>query len=50
MVVLFTKSSVDQIKQNEMGVVCGTHGGDEKCVQNFSWKVRREETIRKTKV
>jgi hypothetical protein len=30
------------------GVPCSTHGGDEKCVKNFGWKARREETTQKT--
>jgi hypothetical protein len=27
-----------------MVVSCRTHGGDEKCIQNFGLKTRREET------
>jgi hypothetical protein len=29
----------DQIKEDEMVVACSAHGGDEKCVQNISYKV-----------
>jgi hypothetical protein len=39
---------VDQIKEDEMGGSCSTHGGDEKCIQNFGWKPQGEETIQKT--
>jgi hypothetical protein len=28
----------DQINEDEMGVVCSTHGGGEKRVQNSGWK------------
>jgi hypothetical protein len=28
----------DQIKEDEMGGACGTHGRDEKFIQNFGWK------------
>jgi hypothetical protein len=28
----------DQVKDGEMGGACSTHGGDEKCLQNFSRK------------
>jgi hypothetical protein len=39
----------DQIKENEVGRACGTHGRGEKPVQGFDWKARREETTWKTK-
>jgi hypothetical protein len=26
------------IEEDKMDRVCTTHGGDEKCVQNFGWK------------
>jgi hypothetical protein len=29
----------DQIKENEVGEACGTHGRGEKCVQGFGGKV-----------
>jgi hypothetical protein len=38
----------DQVKEDEMGVTCGAHGKDEKCVQNFGQSTRRDETTRKT--
>jgi hypothetical protein len=28
----------DQIKEDEMGSTCSTHGSYEKCIQYFSWK------------
>jgi hypothetical protein len=28
-------------KYNEMSGACNTHGGGEKCVQNFGWKLER---------
>jgi hypothetical protein len=31
-----------------MGEVCSAHGEDEKCVQHFGWKARREKITRKT--
>jgi hypothetical protein len=29
-----------------MGGAWSTHGGDEKCIQDFSWKTSREQVIR----
>jgi hypothetical protein len=26
---------VDEVKDDEMGAICSTHGRDDKCVQNF---------------
>jgi hypothetical protein len=26
-----------------MGRECGTYGGDEKCIQSFSWETSRKE-------
>jgi hypothetical protein len=43
-------SAVDQIKENEVGGTCGTHGRGEECVQVFDGKARRKETTCKTKV
>jgi hypothetical protein len=34
----------DQIKKNEMGRACSTHGRDEKCIKYFGWKTGRKET------
>jgi hypothetical protein len=45
-------SSLDiirQVKANEVGRECGTHGKGEKSVQGFGGKARRKETTRKTK-
>jgi hypothetical protein len=38
-----------QVKANEVGEACGTHGRGEKCVQGFGRKARRKETTGKTK-
>jgi hypothetical protein len=38
-----------QVKANEVGEACGTHGRREKSVQDFGGKARRKETIWKTK-
>jgi hypothetical protein len=40
----------DQIKENEVGRACGTHGRGEKRVQGLGGKARRKETTWKTKV
>jgi hypothetical protein len=40
----------DQIKENEVGGTCGTHGRGEESVQGFDGKARRNETTWKTKV
>jgi hypothetical protein len=29
----------DQVNEDEMRWACSVHGKDEKCVQNFGWKV-----------
>jgi hypothetical protein len=34
-----------QIEKDEMSRSCGTHGRDEKCVQNVCWKSWRKEQI-----
>jgi hypothetical protein len=34
----------DQIKENEMGRACGTHGRGEKRVEGFGGKAQRKET------
>jgi hypothetical protein len=39
---------VDQIKENEVGRACGTHGRGEKNVQSFGWRARRKEITWKT--
>jgi hypothetical protein len=31
-------------KKEGLGGTCSTHGGDDKCIHNFSWKTRMEET------
>jgi hypothetical protein len=38
-----------QVKANEVGRACGTHGRGEKSVQGFGGKARRKETTWKTK-
>jgi hypothetical protein len=38
-----------QVKANEVGGACGTHGRGEKSVQGFGGKARRKETTGKTK-
>jgi hypothetical protein len=35
--------SLGQVKANEVGGACGTHGGGEKSVQGFGGKARRKE-------
>jgi hypothetical protein len=37
----------DQIKENEVGRACGTHGRGGKRVQGFGGKARRKETLGK---
>ena len=32
--------SGDQVKKSEIGGACGTHGGQERCVQGFCWETR----------
>jgi hypothetical protein len=41
---------IRQVKANEVGRACGTHGRGEKSVQGSGGKARRKETTRKTKV
>jgi hypothetical protein len=38
----------DQLKEDEMGRACSTHGGEEECIQDSSGKARKKETTRKT--
>jgi hypothetical protein len=38
-----------QVKANEVGGACGTHGRGEKSVQGFGGKARRKENTGKTK-
>jgi hypothetical protein len=40
---------IRQVKANEVGGACGTHGTGEKSVQGFGEKARRKETTGKTK-
>jgi hypothetical protein len=37
-----------QVKANEVGGACGTHGRGEKSVKDFDAKARRKETTWKT--
>ena len=47
--LLLTKYySDDQIKKNEMGVACGTCGGDERCIRGFGEETQGKETTWKT--
>jgi len=38
----------DQMKEDEMGGVCGTYGRHEECIQNFDWEVWKKENASKT--
>ena len=38
----------DQIKKNEMGGVCGTYGGQKRCIQGYGGEIRRKENTRET--
>jgi hypothetical protein len=40
---------IRQVKANEVGGACGTHGGGEKSVQGFGGKAGRKETTEKSK-
>jgi hypothetical protein len=40
--------SADEVKKNEVGGACGTHGRGEKIVQGFDGKAIRKETSCKT--
>jgi hypothetical protein len=40
---------IRQVKEDEVGRACGTHGREEKIVQGFGGKARRKETTGKTK-
>jgi hypothetical protein len=40
---------IRQVKANEVGEACGTHGRGEKSEQGFCGKARRKETTWKTK-
>jgi hypothetical protein len=40
---------IRQVKANEVGGACGTHGRGEKSVQDFGGRARRKETTEKTK-
>jgi hypothetical protein len=31
-----------------VGGTCGTHGREERCLQDFGWEAQREKTIGKT--
>jgi hypothetical protein len=34
----------DQMKENEVGRACGTHGSGQKLIQGFGGKARRKKT------
>jgi hypothetical protein len=38
----------DQVREDEVGDACIIYGRNEKCIQYFGWKTRREETTWKT--
>jgi hypothetical protein len=40
---------ISQVKKNEVGGACSTHGRGEKSVQGVGWKAQRKETTWKTK-
>jgi hypothetical protein len=41
---------IRQVKANEVGGACGTHGREEESVQRLGGKVRKKETTWKSKV
>jgi hypothetical protein len=47
--LLLSPDIIRQVKANEMGGTCCTHGRGEKSVQGFDGKARRKETTGKTK-
>jgi hypothetical protein len=47
--IFFVFCFVTQVKANEVGGACGTHGRGEKSVQGFGGKARSKETTWKTK-
>jgi hypothetical protein len=34
---------MDEIEEETVGTACSTHGEDEECIQNYSWKTSRED-------
>jgi hypothetical protein len=42
--IICTHPQARQVKANEVGGACGTHGRGEKSVQGFGGKTRRKET------
>jgi hypothetical protein len=40
--------SGDQMKEDEIGGTCSTHGTADKCIQRFGRKTQRDEITRKT--
>jgi hypothetical protein len=46
---IIRQGKASQVKANEMGGECGTHGRGEKSVQGFGGKARGKETTWKTK-
>jgi hypothetical protein len=47
--ILYSSPNIRQIKENEVGGACGTHGRGEECVQDFDGEARRKDTAWKTK-
>jgi len=39
---------VDQIKEEDMGEACSSHGKYENCMQNLGRRTRREDTTQRT--
>jgi hypothetical protein len=45
-ILLLSEHENDNIEEDEVGAGCRMHGGDEKCIQRFSYGM--EETSKKT--
>jgi hypothetical protein len=41
-------SSINTVKEDEMGGACSTNGVEEECIQDICGKARRKETTGKT--
>jgi hypothetical protein len=48
--IICTYPQTSEVKANEVGGACGTHGRGERSVQGFGGKARGKETTWKTKV
>jgi hypothetical protein len=38
-----------QVKDDDIGRVCGTNGGEQECIWDIGGNARKKETTRKTK-